>query len=97
MEPKHRHCFRISLESSAAKCSQVKQSDGFVRPFLRMTNSPVPFASAVLRTADAARYLALSPWLLRKLVHDGRVRVLAGKYWRFRVADLDAYLADSVL
>lgn len=60
-----------------------------------MTN--LPLTPAVLRTADAARYLAISQWLLRKLVHEGRIRVLPGKYWRFRVADLDAHLADSVL
>jgi excisionase family DNA binding protein len=52
---------------------------------------------AVLRTETAAQYLAISPWLLRKLVHEGRIRSLPGKYWRFRVVDLEAYLADSVL
>ena len=59
-----------------------------------MTNLPI--SPAVLRTQDAARYLAISPWLLRKLVHEGRIRIIPGKYWRFRVADLDAYLAESV-
>jgi excisionase family DNA binding protein len=60
-----------------------------------MTN--VPISPAVLRTADAARYLAISPWFLRKLVAGGRIKVLPGKYWRFRVVDLDSYLAESVL
>ena len=59
--------------------------------------SPGPLTPAVLRTADAARYLAISPWFLRKLVTEGRIRVLPGKYWRFRVVDLDSYLAESVL
>jgi excisionase family DNA binding protein len=57
----------------------------------------LPITPAVFRTHDAARYLAISPWLLRKLVHEGRIRVLPGKYLRFRVVDLDAYLAESVL
>jgi excisionase family DNA binding protein len=62
-----------------------------------MTQNSVPLTPAVLRTPDAARYLAISPWFLRKLVHDGCIRVLPGKYWRFRLSDLDAYLADSIL
>jgi excisionase family DNA binding protein len=60
-----------------------------------MTN--VLISPVVLRTRDAAQYLAISPWFLRKLVADGRIRVLPGKYWRFRVVDLDSYLAESVL
>jgi excisionase family DNA binding protein len=49
-------------------------------------------ASAVLRTNEAAAYLAISPWTLRNLVHDKRLSFIPGKYWRFAVADLDKFL-----
>jgi excisionase family DNA binding protein len=52
--------------------------------------------SKVLRTREAAKYLAISPWKLRKLVHDGRVAYLSDgdntSALRFLVADLDDYL-----
>ena len=51
----------------------------------------------VLRTREAACYLGISPWKLRELVRRGKVRVLAGKYWRFRLEDLEAFLQGSLL
>lgn len=45
-----------------------------------------------LNTADAARYLGVSAWTLRRMAGQGKVR---GSYycsaWHFEVADLDAY------
>ena len=50
----------------------------------------------VLRTKEAAKYLAISPWKLRKLVHEGKVAYIsdgdATSALRFLIADLDDYL-----
>lgn len=73
----------ISMQAENAACKEI---------YSTMTVQP-----AVLRTKDAAQYLAISPWFLRKLVHEGRIRFLPGKVLRFRVVDLDSYLAESVL
>ena len=51
----------------------------------------------VLRTRAAACYLGLSPWKVRELVRDGRLPVLSGKYWRFRLEDLDEFLKGGLL
>jgi len=52
--------------------------------------------SKVMRTREAARYIGVSPWKLRKLVHDGRVAYLSDgdntSALRFLVEDLDDYL-----
>jgi excisionase family DNA binding protein len=51
----------------------------------------------VLRTKEAAKYLAISPWKLRKLCHDGRITFISDgentSPVRFLVSDLDAYIA----
>jgi excisionase family DNA binding protein len=50
-----------------------------------------------MRTREAAKYLAISPWKLRKLVHEGRVAYISDgdstSALRFLVADLDEYLS----
>jgi excisionase family DNA binding protein len=50
----------------------------------------------VMRTKEATRYIGVSPWKLRKLVHEGRLAYLsdgdATSALRFLVADLDDYL-----
>jgi len=50
----------------------------------------------VLKTKAAAAYLAISPWKLRKLVHQGRLAYLsdgdATSALRFRVKHLEEYL-----
>ena len=50
----------------------------------------------VLKTRDAAKYLAISPWKLRKLVHEGRIAFISDgdstSVLRFLVVDLDDYL-----
>jgi excisionase family DNA binding protein len=51
----------------------------------------------VMRTREAAKYLAISPWKLRKLVRKGRVAYISDgdstSALRFLVADLDKYLS----
>jgi excisionase family DNA binding protein len=51
----------------------------------------------VLKTREAARYIGVSPWKLRKLVHEGRLAYLSDgdctSALRFLVADLDDYLS----
>ena len=50
----------------------------------------------VLKTKEAAKYLAVSPWKLRNLVHEGKVAHISDgdttSALRFLVADLDEYL-----
>ena len=52
--------------------------------------------SKVLKTRAAAAYLAVSPWKLRRLTHEGKVAYIsdgdATSAFRFLVADLDGYL-----
>jgi hypothetical protein len=50
----------------------------------------------VLKTRAAAAYLAISPWKLRNLAHEGKVAYIsdgdATSALRFRVKHLDEYL-----
>ena len=46
----------------------------------------------LLRTADAARYLAVSPWTMRRMAYANEIPVIPGKYLRFDVLDLDRYI-----
>jgi excisionase family DNA binding protein len=46
----------------------------------------------LVRTADAALILGVSPWTLRRLKDDGKIRFVPGKFLRFDVADLEAYI-----
>jgi len=49
----------------------------------------------LLRTKQAAAYLAVSPWTLRKLAQDGKLPVIADGAWRFDRVDLDKYVEQS--
>jgi excisionase family DNA binding protein len=52
----------------------------------------------LLRTSDAARYLNISPWKLRKLVHDAELPVIdkkEGANWLFDRNDLDGWVEES--
>ena len=50
----------------------------------------------VMRTREAAKYLAISPWKLRKLAHEGKVAYISDgdntSALRFLMSDLDGYL-----
>ena len=52
--------------------------------------------SKVIRTREAAKYIGVSPWKLRNLVHEGRLAYLSDgdntSALRFLVEDLDGYL-----
>ena len=65
-------------------------------------NTPVPkqrrrkevtIAPKLLPTTQAAKYLSMSEWKLRRLAHDGEIPVIKGKYWKFDVTDLDQFIA----
>jgi excisionase family DNA binding protein len=52
-------------------------------------------ARRLLRTAEAATYLCVSPWKLRKLIGDGRLPVVQdgeGVPFLLDLRDLDAYV-----
>jgi excisionase family DNA binding protein len=50
----------------------------------------------VFRTKEAAEYIGVSPWKLRKLVHEGRLAYLSDgdntSALRFRVKHLEEYM-----
>lgn len=50
----------------------------------------------LLRTKEAAHYLAISAWKLRQLVHNARIphiEIAEGEGgWRFDIADLDKFV-----
>jgi excisionase family DNA binding protein len=49
----------------------------------------------LLRTREAAQYLSLSPWKLRKLIQDGKLPVVqdgAGVPFLLDIRDLDGYV-----
>ena len=52
--------------------------------------------SKVMRTREAAKYIGVSPWKLRNLVHEGRLAYLSDgdntSALRFRAKHLDEYL-----
>jgi len=52
--------------------------------------------SKVMKTREAARYIGVSPWKLRKLVHEGKVAYISDgdctSALRFLTVDLDDYL-----
>ncbi len=51
----------------------------------------------VMKTREAAKYLAVSPWKLRNLVHAGKLAYISDgdstSAMRFLVEDLDDYLS----
>jgi excisionase family DNA binding protein len=54
-----------------------------------------PSSRRLLRLKEAARYIALSPWKLRKLVQDGQLPIV--KYgenapWLLDLRDLDGWV-----
>jgi excisionase family DNA binding protein len=46
----------------------------------------------MLRTPAAAKYLGLSEWTLRQMVRNGEIPCIRGKYWKFDVQALDAWI-----
>ncbi|MGH9635111.1 MAG: excisionase family DNA-binding protein [Candidatus Angelobacter sp.] len=62
-------------------------------PQLRI--STLPARRRLLRTKEAAEYLSVSPWKLRRLIQDGRLPVVQdgdGSPFLLDVRDLDGYI-----
>ncbi len=56
---------------------------------------PTPATSSLLRTREAALYLAISEKKLRRLVRLAVIPTIQdGNVWKFRVSDLDTYIAS---
>ena len=51
--------------------------------------------SRTLRTPQAAKYLGVSEWTLRRMVHDGEITCIHGKCWTFDRQVLDAWLDQN--
>ena len=59
----------------------------------KLSNTSNNLTSPVVATNQAARYLGISSWSLRKIVREGLLPVVAdGIRWRFMVSDLNDYL-----
>jgi excisionase family DNA binding protein len=55
----------------------------------------VALAKRLLRVREAAQYLSVSPWKLRRLVQDGLLPIVQdseGAAWRIDVRDLDGFI-----
>jgi excisionase family DNA binding protein len=62
-------------------------------PQTRTSNFPA--RRRLLRTKEAAEYLSISPWKLRRLIQDGRLPVVQdgdGAPFLLDVRDLDSYI-----
>lgn len=59
----------------------------------------VPLIPRLVKTKQAAEYLAISQWKLRNLVQEGLIPYIEDgggtSPWRFDVRDLDAYIERS--
>jgi excisionase family DNA binding protein len=56
---------------------------------------PLRVHRRLLRTKEAAEYLCVSPWKLRRLIQDGRLPVVQdgdGSPFLLDVRDLDSYI-----
>ena len=65
---------------------------------MRSNSNSVPIAPRLLRTSDAASYLAVSPWKLGRLVHNAELPVIEGEEggnWLFDRVDLDRWIEKS--
>jgi len=52
-------------------------------------------AKRLLRVREAAEYLSVSPWKLRRLVQDGLLPIVQdreGGAWRVDIRDLDSFI-----
>jgi len=61
---------------------------------LRSSKTAIP-RRRLLRTREAAEYLGLSPWKLRKLIQDGQLPVVQdtdGSPFLLDLRDLDGYI-----
>jgi len=64
------------------------------QPHPRPTTKP-SLAKRLLRVRDAAEYLSISPWKLRRLIQDGLLPVVQaseGAAWRLDLRDLDSFI-----
>jgi excisionase family DNA binding protein len=62
---------------------------------LAVANRTTAPSRRLLRTKEAAEYLSVSPWKLRKLVQDGLLPIVQdsdGAAWRVDVRDLDGFI-----
>jgi excisionase family DNA binding protein len=57
--------------------------------------SKLELVPRLLRTKQAAQYLSVSPWTLRKLAQDGKLPLIAEGAWRFDRVDLDKYVEQN--
>lgn len=55
-----------------------------------------PLKPRLLRTNEAAAYLAISPWTIRNMVHEGELQTVPGKYFRFDIRELDRWVDENL-
>jgi excisionase family DNA binding protein len=62
---------------------------------LRRSNRKASVAPRALKTNDAAAYLGISPWKLRRLVQSGEISYISGEGtspWLFDKQELDRWI-----
>ena len=67
---------------------------------MKLISNEFPMVPRLLRTSEAARYLNVSPWKLRRLVHDEQLPVIdgadsVGANWLFDRLDLDRWIEQQ--
>jgi excisionase family DNA binding protein len=66
---------------------------------MNKTVKTVPLVPRLVKTKQAAEYLAISQWKLRNLVQQGLIPYIEDgggtSPWRFDVRDLDTYIERS--
>jgi excisionase family DNA binding protein len=72
-------------------CSWTFSNQTIRRPHAEKTKA----AARTMRVDAAAEYLGISPWTLRRHVHNGEIPYIRGKIWRFLITDLDRFLEQS--
>ncbi len=94
-----------SSESDTSKGLTPAQCSNNVRimPVTKVVTVTESVTPRLLRIKDAAVYLAVSPWKVRELIRDGKLRLALDPDddpektpWRVPLEDLDAHI-DSIL
>jgi len=103
----------IAPDRTSAVSSESRRGKGVIRAQCSNNVRTMPVAKLVtvtesvtprlLRIKDAAAYIAGSPWKVRELIRDGKLRLALDPDddpektpWRVAKDDLDAYI-DSIL
>jgi excisionase family DNA binding protein len=76
----------------------IAPDSGIIEP-MRKPAEEIPIPPRLVKTKQAAEYLAISQWKLRNLVQQGLIPYIEDgggtSPWRFDIRDLDEYVERS--